>query len=139
MAAVLHLDRAAVHKHLRTAARGFELTLPPPAAADPEVREACAPLLEAARQPAGREPSTRCPEPEVLDALAAGDLDGPLLLAEADHVADCAPCLARVVKARGAGAPPTPAPPRKSSPVPLVIGAVLGATTALLYLLYRAR
>jgi len=90
-------DRSAVRKHLRVAAHAWGVTLPPAGASDDELLAALEPVLAAARSAPGKAPSTRCPAGDVLAALAGGALDGPLLLAALDHVADCASCLGQVL------------------------------------------
>jgi len=100
VAALLADDLAAVRKHLRVAAAAADLPAPAPDADEGAVRAALDPLLAAART-AVRAPSTRCPAPDVLATLASGGLDGPLLLAELDHVADCGTCLAAVLEDDG--------------------------------------
>src|SRR5437867_2333689 len=74
--AVLRLDAATVRKHLRTAVRELGGAAPPPSEGDAALIAALAPALAAARETSSRAPSTRCPEPDVLAALATSRLDG---------------------------------------------------------------
>jgi len=136
--ALLRLDGATVRKHLRSAARGLGGLTPPPYAGDAALLATLEPALAAAREPPVRKPGTACPTPDVLDAFATFVLDGPLMLAEAEHVADCPTCLARVVALRKAGATAASvaAPPAaRRSPWPLVVGVVVAIVAAFLYLL----
>jgi hypothetical protein len=132
--ALLRLDGTTVRKHLRTAARGTGGSAPPPSEGDAALLAALGPALSAAKEPPSRPASTRCPEPDVVAALAASQLDGPLLLAEIDHAADCPSCLARLVALRRAGAAP-PAAVEARSPWPVVLGAAVGLAAAAWYLL----
>ena len=131
--ALLRLDGLTVRKHLRNAARGLGGTTPPPSEGDAALLAALAPALAAAREPPTRPSSKHCPAADVAAALAAGVLDGPLLLAEIDHVADCPACLARLVALRRAGAAPA-AQDAARSPWPVVIGVAVGLGAALWYL-----
>jgi hypothetical protein len=136
--ALLRLDGTTVRKHLRNGARGLGGTTPPPSEGDAALLAALAPALAAAREPPVRKPGTACPTSDVLDAFATFVLDGPLMLAEAEHAADCPTCLARVVAMRksGATAASVAAPPSaRRSPWPLVVGVVVGIGAALWYLL----
>jgi hypothetical protein len=128
---LLRVDGATVRKHLRTAARGVGASAPPPSEGDPALLTALAPAVLAAREPPVRAPSTACPDDDVVAALAGGRLDGPLLLAEIEHAADCPACLTKLVAARASNAPPAAvaSPPRRS-PWPAVLGAALGLAAA---------
>ena len=103
------------------------------------VTRALGPLLEAARRPSGRIPTTRCPAADVLRALAAGKLDGPLLLATVDHAADCGECLRHVADALEGAFPEVEARPpgRKGGVLTAVIGIAIGTALALWYLFVR--
>jgi hypothetical protein len=96
-AAVLRLDGAVLKKHLRTAVREISGTSPPPSAGDAALLSALEPCLALAREASTGVPR-RCPGPDVAAALAAHRLDGPLLLAEIEHAADCRPCMDRLVR-----------------------------------------
>jgi hypothetical protein len=96
-AAQLKLDPATLRKHLRTALRELAGSAPPPAAGDAALDAALLELLPAARVPSARTPSRACPGADVADALARGRLDGPLLLGEIEHAADCPACLAGLI------------------------------------------
>lgn len=117
VATLLKTDAAGLAKQLRTAARLGGCPAPAPQADETALRTALAPLLAAERDTRSeRRPTTRCPQRDVLDALSAGRLDGPLLLAQLDHLADCRACLAHVLDERAgeaAGAAPSkqPEPP----------------------------
>src|SRR6185436_5806653 len=106
-------------------------------AGDDALRAALGPALALAAAPPGRVPGTACPSPEIAGDLALGRLDGPLMLAEAEHVADCAACMARVVTDRRAGPGASPAasapPPARGIDLPLVIGIALGVGIVLLW------
>lgn len=113
---------------------------------DERLRAALAPLVERAKAPPVRTPGTQCPAPEILSALALGRLDGPLMLAEAEHVADCPPCMAALVAVRRAPQPAAgaesssasgssaPAPVRRGFDLPLVLGVLAGLAVAVWYL-----
>ena len=131
--ALMRLDAATVRKHLRTAARGLGAHAPPPSEGDAALLAALAPALAAAREPPSRPSSKRCPEADVAAALAFSQLDGPLMLAEIDHAADCPSCLVRLVALRRAGAQPA-APEAARSPWPVVIGVAVGLGAAVWYL-----
>jgi hypothetical protein len=136
---VLRLDGDTVRKHLRTAARKLGGSAPPPSEGDAGLLAALVPALEAARLTPVRAPSTPCPATEVADALAAGALDGPLMLAEAEHAADCAACLVRLVAARKAGVSAPPAARVAVRPMaalwPLVVAGAAGLALAAWFLL----
>jgi hypothetical protein len=135
--ALLRLDGATVRKHLRNAARGLGGTTPPPSEGDAALLAALAPALAAGREPPSKAPAKPCPDDDVADALATFGLDGPLMLAEAEHAADCPKCLARLVAMRksGATAASVAAPPAaRPSPWPLVVGVAVGVALALWYL-----
>jgi len=136
---VLRLDGPTVRKHLWTAVRMTGGIPPVRAAGDDVLAAALTPVLAMAAQPPGRTPSTACPSPDVARALALGELDGPLLLAEAEHMADCPACLVRLVADRRApAAAPAPAvPARRGLDAPLVLGALAGAAIVVAYLLLR--
>jgi len=128
-ATVMRLDGATARKHLRTAVRALGGSAPPPSEGDAGLLAAAAPLFPAARAAPGRAPSTPCPAPDVATALAAGRLDGPLMLAEMEHTADCPACLARLVAERAQGIPPeaarAAAAPRTIWPAVLVVAVVI--------------
>ena len=132
--AILRLDGPTVRKHLRTAGRGLGVATPPPSEADAALLAALAPALAEAKKPPSRLSSKRCPGPDVAAALAAAQLDGPLMLAEIDHAADCPRCLTQLVALRRAGARPAdPAAARK--PVwPVLLGTAIGLGAAGWYL-----
>ena len=125
-AAVMRLDGPTARKHLRTAVRSLGGAAPPPSEGDAALLAAAAPLFAAAREGLHRAPAKPCPDADVAAALAAGALDGPLMLAEMEHAADCAACLARLLSMRAQGAPPAPAAPPagRRSRLPLVVAAV---------------
>jgi hypothetical protein len=130
-AAVMRLDGATARKHLRTAVRALGTAAPPPSEGDAALLAAAAPLFPAARAAPNRAPAKPCPAADVAAALAAGALDGPLMLAEMEHAADCPACLARLVALRARGAPPAAAPPRPARrvhlPALLAVTAVIAA------------
>jgi hypothetical protein len=134
--ALLRLDGPTIRKHLRNAARGLGGTTPPPSEGDAALLAALAPALAAGREPPARAPSKPCPADDVADALATCGLDGPLMLAEAEHAADCPTCLARLVATRKSGAKAAPVAPAAAprSPWPLVVGVLVGIGAALWYL-----
>ena len=146
VADVLRLDGAAARKHLRTAIREIGPHAPPPAAADDAaLGAALAPALALAAPGPGRASGLRCPADDVSDALAGGALDGPLMLAQAEHAADCAACMARLVGARR-GTRSTRSPPRAAAAAergyfrpdaPLVLGVALGFVVVAAYLFLR--
>ncbi len=134
--ALLRLDVDTTRKHLRTAVRRLGGSVVTPAGGWEALDAALAVYLPAGRDPPLRKPATPCPEAGVAAALAAIELDGPLLLAEAEHAADCPACLARLVAARKAGVQPTVATPEtKRSPWPVVVGVVVGLAAAAWWLL----
>jgi hypothetical protein len=109
------------------------------ASGDEALRRALAPALDAARTPPARRPGTACPSPDVLRALALGRLDGPLMLAEAEHAADCPVCMTGLVAARRSPEDPVPAGPSTPPPLvrwdlPLVVGALAGLAAVVGYL-----
>src|SRR5262245_30996634 len=130
-AAVMRLDGATARKHLRTAVRALGASAPPPSEGDAALLAAATPLFAAARAAPHRKPATPCPAEDVATELAAGRLDGPLMLAEMEHTADCPPCLARLVAARAKGTPPAAAPAPVASrplwPALLVVALVIAA------------
>jgi hypothetical protein len=130
---LLRLDAPTMRKRLRTAARRFGASPPPPEEGDAALLAALEPALAAAREPPSRPSSKRCPEDDVAAALAASMLDGPLLLAEIDHAADCPSCLARLVALRRSGAQPA-ALAAARSPWPVVIGVAVGLCAVVWYL-----
>jgi hypothetical protein len=138
---VLRLDGPTVRKHLRTAVRRLGGSVVSPQGGYEELMAALGPALEAGRVAPVRAPSTPCPAPDVADALAAGALDGPLMLAEAEHAADCPTCLARLVAARKAGiaAPPPAHVAVRPMPAlwPLVVATAAGIALAAWFLLVR--
>jgi hypothetical protein len=135
-AELMRLDAPTMRKRLRTAARRFGASPPPPDEGDAALLAALAPALAAAGEPATKPSSKHCPAPDVAAALAAGQLDGPLMLAEIDHAADCPACLSRLVALRRAGVQPAPREAARS-PWPIVIGAAAGLGAAVWYLLAR--
>lgn len=133
--ALLRLDGPTVRKHLRSALRGLDAAVPIASDGDAALLAALAPVLAAARETPSRAPSKGCPAAEVAAALAAQRLDGPLLLAEVEHTADCPSCLARLLALRRAGpSPAEAAPPAARSPWPVVLGAAVGLAAAAWYL-----
>jgi hypothetical protein len=135
--ALLRVDGATVRKHLRTAVRRLGGSVVGPAGDWSALEAALEPALVVAREPPVRKPATSCPTPDVLEALATFGLDGPLMLAEIEHAADCPSCLARLVALRKAGAAPPPAAPPAAPPSrwPVVVGALVGLAAAAWYLL----
>jgi hypothetical protein len=132
-AGLMRIDAPTMRKRLRMAARRFGASPPVPEEGDAALVAALAPAVAAAREPPTRTPSKKCPGADVAAALAASLLDGPLLLAEIDHAADCPACLARLVALRRGGAPqPASAPPRPMWPV--VLGVAIGLAAAAWYL-----
>jgi len=142
--ALLRVEEGHARNPLRAAVRRF--VGPPPARAvgDDGLRGALAPVMEMARTPPGRKPATRCPSADIARELARGGLDGPLLLAQAEHAADCPACMARLVAARTGAVPegglvadaevPPPLKPADSGPQTYL--AVLGAVFLILILLF---
>ena len=130
-AAVMRLDGPTARKHLRTAVRSLGGAAPPPSEGDAPLLAAAEPLFAAAREGLHRAPPKPCPAEDVAAALAAGALDGPLMLAEMEHAADCPACLARLVALRAQGAQPAAAPPRPARrvhlPALLAVTAVVAA------------
>lgn len=133
-------------RHLRRIVRS--LGGPPLTAAsgDDALRAALAPALAAAAAtPSARRPGTVCPTADILRELALGRLDGPLMLAEAEHAADCPACMAGLVAARRAGdgdAGLTPSIRTAPRPlvrwdVPLVLGVLAGVGLVAAYLFWR--
>lgn len=122
--------RAVVRIIPRSAAAPSGPPPPPRAAGDDALRAALAPALALAATPPGRASGTACPSTEIVGDLALGRLDGPLMLAEAEHAADCPACMARVVALRRAGPAASPAAsapsPARGIDVPLVVGALVG-------------
>ncbi len=134
--ALMRLDGPTVRRHLRAALRGIDAAVPLGSDGDDALLAALAPVLAAVREPPSRAPSTRCPSPDVASALATLRLDGPLLLAEIEHAADCPACLTRLLALHRAGpAPAAEAAPATSSPWPVVIGTAVGVAAAAWYLL----
>lgn len=134
--ALMRIDGATVRRHLRSALRGLEAAVPLATDGDAALLAALTPVLAAVREAPSRAPSKGCPSPDVAAALATQRLDGPLLLAEIEHAADCPACLTRLLALHRAG--PTPAdasPPRTTSPWPVVIGVAVGLAAAAWYLL----
>jgi len=137
---VLRLDGPTVRKHLWTAVRMTGGIPPVRAAGDEVLAAAVAPVLLLAARPPERAPATACPDEPVARALAEGDLDGPLLLAEAEHVADCAACLARLVAHRRSPRPADAAPspvPRRGPDWPVLLGAIAGVVVVVAYFILR--
>lgn len=124
-AAVMRLDGSTARKHLRTAIRSLGASAPPPSEGDAALLAAATPLFPAARAAPHRAPAKPCPAEDVAAALAAGRLDGPLMLAEMEHAADCPACLARLVARRAQGPTaeesPPPAASRRVWPVLLAV------------------
>jgi len=136
---VLRLDGPTVRKHLWTAVRRSGAIPPVRAAGDEVLAAAVAPVLALAAEPPRRAPSTACSEESVARALAEGALDGPLLLAEAEHVADCPACLVRLVAHRRSprAADGAPSPIARRSGWPVVLGAIAGVAVVVAYFLLR--
>jgi hypothetical protein len=129
-AAVMRLDGPTARKHLRTAVRSLGAAAPPPSEGDAALLAAAEALFPAARAAPHRTPAKPCPAEDVAAALAAGRLDGPLMLAEMEHAADCPACLARLVALRAQGEQPAPRRPAARAalwPIVLVAGAALAA------------
>lgn len=132
---LMRLPGPKVRQHLRTAGRRLGIPALSYADGDAPFLAALAPALAAAREPPSRPSSKRCPDADVAAALAALQLDGPLMLAEIDHVADCPACLARLIELRRTAGEPAPhdAPAAK---IPwLVIVGVAAAVAAAWFLL----
>jgi hypothetical protein len=128
-AAVMRLDGPTARKHLRTAVRSLGAAPPSPSEGDAALLAAAAPLFVAAREAPHRAPGKPCPAEDVATELAAGRLDGPLMLAEMEHAADCPACLARLVAMRAQGispaAPPAPAASRPLWPALFVVAVAI--------------
>ncbi len=141
VARILREDAAAVRRHLRAAMRSAGSSPPPPAAGDAALDAALGPLLELARRPPTRTPATACPAPDITAALAHGQLDGPPMLALAEHAADCPECLRRVVAAARCGSSAQAVTdarrPRASHPWAIGLGATIGIAAAIWYLYLR--
>jgi hypothetical protein len=138
-AEVLRADGETARKHLRTVVRATGASPPPPSSGDDALRAALAPALELAARPPARVPGTQCPPPDIAADLALGRLDGPLMLATAEHAADCPACLAALARTRRSP-PPGPAaappPPARGIDAPLVVGALAGIALVVWYLLF---
>lgn len=93
LARLLRAPRSDVEKHLRVAARALGAAPCAPGSDGSAWHAALGAALVGASTNWDRAPSTRCPAASVLRAVAHGELDGPLLLAQLDHLADCTPCL----------------------------------------------
>lgn len=133
--ALMRLDGPTVRRHLRSALRGIEAAVPLAADGDAALVAALSPVLAAVRETPTRTPSKGCPSADVAAALAGQRLDGPLLLAEIEHAADCPACLTRLVALHRAGPVPADAPPTaERSPWPVVIGVAAGLAAAAWYL-----
>lgn len=136
--AVLHTGGDSGRNALRTVVRWFVGPPPPRAGGDAALLPLLAKPLEMARTtPPGRRPGTACPSADILRELAHGRLDGPLMLAEAEHAADCPACMATVVAAAAspaAGSKPA-SPPRRGIDAPLVLGALAGLAIVAAWLL----
>lgn len=132
-AALLRLEPDTTRNHLRRALRVAGVAVPDRAAGDAALAAAVS-AAYAQADAAPRPPSRGCPGPDVAAALASGSLDGPLLLAEVEHAADCASCLQRLLALRRA--PPSPAaaatPPSRA--LPALLGALVGLAAAVVYL-----
>ncbi len=110
---VLGEQPQSIDKRLRATGRAIGVATPPPSAGRDALLAALAPVVDATRNQPGRRPATGCPQDDVAREIAAGRLAGPLLLATLEHVGDCPPCLARLVRHRAEGnAPPVDAPRR---------------------------
>ncbi|MCE9636348.1 MAG: hypothetical protein K8T90_11650 [Planctomycetes bacterium] len=136
--AVLHTGGDSGRNALRTVVRWF--VGPPPARSggDGALLPLLAKPLEMARTtPPGRRSGTACPSADILRELALGRLDGPLMLAAAEHAADCSTCMLAVVRAAAepAAAPPQ-APRARGFDAPLVLGILAGTALAVAYLLF---
>jgi hypothetical protein len=116
-AAVMRLDGPTARKHLRTAVRSLGAAAPLPSEGDAALLAAAEPLFAVARQAPHRVPAKPCPAADVATELAAGRLDGPLMLAEMEHTADCPACLARLVASRAGGVAPAAAALPASRPI----------------------
>jgi len=137
-AAVLRVDGDTARKHLRTAVRRLGGSVVAPAGGWEALDAALTPHLAAGREPPVKKPATPCPTPDVADALAASRLDGPLMLAEIEHAADCPACLARLVATRKSGVEPAAdvaSTAKRKSPWPVVVGVAVGLAAAAWYLL----
>jgi hypothetical protein len=131
-ATVMRLDGATARKHLRTAVRALGASAPPPSEGDAALLAAAGPLFHSARAGMHRAPAKPCPDEDVAAALAGGLLDGPLMLAEIEHAADCTACLARLVAQRGRGVPAAATrPPPRSRPIwPVLVAAAIVTAVA---------
>ncbi len=130
-AALLGLGEDAAVRRLRSAAAQAKLSVPAMAAGDAALLSALAPLRRAAARAPTRTTATACPGADVTTAFAAGRLAGPLLLATAEHAADCPHCLERVLAEGPVTGPPEPVPaprrPRRVATIAIVIALLLGA------------
>lgn len=139
-AEILRIDGPTLRKHVRTAVRETGGDAPPPSSGDDALRAALEPARRAAAERPSRRPSTPCPSAEIASDLAHGRLDGPLVLATAEHAADCPSCMTALVAARRAGPPTAPPPGAPAAPgargidLPLVLGAAAGLAAAAWYL-----
>jgi hypothetical protein len=134
--ALMRLDGPTVRRHLRSALRDLSAAVPLATDGDAALLAALAPVLAAVREPPSRAPSKRCPDADVAAALATLRLDGPLLLAEIEHAADCPACLARLIALHRAGPTAADVPASATtSPWSVVIGVAVGVAAAAWYLL----
>jgi hypothetical protein len=125
--ALLALDAPETARRLRAALVRAGRTAP--AAADPDaLLSSAADLVAAAGEPPARAPSTPCLSDGVAASLGRVELAGPLLLAAAEHVADCPSCLARALALRAA------APQDRDAVAPRRPRGARGAVVALLVL-----
>jgi len=131
-AALVGLDEAEAAKRLRSAASRAGSPAPGAAAGTPALLDALRPLVERAVAPPARPPATACLADDVASSLAHARLAGPLLLASAEHAADCPSCLRRVLALRqeahvdvAAAAPRRPRAAAAVLLVALVIAALL--------------
>ncbi len=138
LARVLRADDTTIAKHLRVGLAAIGAPPPPPGATETALLAAVEPLVAAARRPPGRTPSTTCLSDDVSAALAAGALDGPLLLAEAEHVADCPACLERIASFTVTEAPaPVAIAPRRGLDVVVTIVCALVVAVLLVWFALR--
>jgi hypothetical protein len=132
-AALLRMETDVARNHLRRALRVAGVAVPDRSLGDAALAAAMAAAYPAETTATQRVPGRGCPGDDVAAALATGVLDGPLLLAEIEHAADCPACLERLLALRRAPvpAPPPPAPGRLW---PALLGAALGVAAAVVYL-----
>ena len=119
------LDESEAAQRLRAALVRGEHAAPAASAGSGALLEAAAPLIAAAGRDRARAPSTACLPDAVAAALGNGRLAGPLLLASAEHAADCTKCLDQVLAHRRAETPADEHAPRRSRFGPIVIVIIL--------------